>query len=82
MLLATGGFCVFFLMVDPFIDRGKMKFIEVLKTNIGLCLIICHPSFVYPGGQDVIFGKAFDSQAERYWVRFSLRPQKALNMSD
>jgi hypothetical protein len=34
------------------------------------------------GGQDSLVGKALDSQAKRYWVRSSPRPQKALNMSD
>jgi hypothetical protein len=34
------------------------------------------------GGQDSEVVKASDSQAEKYWVRSSPQPQKALNLSD
>jgi hypothetical protein len=49
-------------------------------------LVIIHTSIVisinYSSGQKSLVGKALDSQAERYWVRSSPRPLKALNMSD
>jgi hypothetical protein len=39
-------------------------------------------SMTVVGGQDSFVGKAFGSQAKRYWVRSSPRPQNALKLSD
>jgi hypothetical protein len=36
----------------------------------------------YEPGQESLVDKALDLQAEKYCVRSSPRPQKALNMSD
>jgi hypothetical protein len=60
-----------------------------MKTNIEenkrYAIGISHNVFelIFPSGrQDSSVGKASDSQAERYWVRSSPRPPKALSMSD
>jgi hypothetical protein len=52
-----------------------MGFSELLDVTLNLTKL-------KTGGQDSLVGKALGSQAERYWVRFSLRPLMALNMSD
>jgi hypothetical protein len=52
-------------------DNAKPKQSWLEGTNV-----MCY------GGQDGLVGKALDSQTERYWVRPSPRPQKALHMSE